>query len=43
RGETLAKIAKQTDYSLTALKQANDLTYSLLIEGQRIALPELKD
>ncbi|EPN5991617.1 glucosaminidase domain-containing protein [Enterococcus faecalis] len=43
RGETLAKIAKKTGYSLTALKQANDLTYSVLTEGQTIALPKLKD
>ncbi|MGL4705780.1 MAG: glucosaminidase domain-containing protein [Enterococcus faecalis] len=43
RGETLAKIAKKTGYSLTALKQTNDLTYSVLTEGQTIALPKLKD
>ena len=43
RGETLAKIAKKTGYSLTALKQANNLTYSVLTEGQTIALPKLKD
>ena len=33
----------KTGYSLTALKQANDLTYSVLTEGQTIALPKLKD
>ncbi|MBD9893393.1 glucosaminidase domain-containing protein [Enterococcus faecalis] len=43
RGETLAKIAKKTGYSLNALKQENDLTYSVLTEGQTIALPKLKD
>lgn len=43
RGDTLTKIAKQTGYSVTALKQANGLAYSVLTEGQAIALPKLKD